>query len=341
MRAVLAAALGTLLLPPDTQVRVTTPLVNDETIEKHYGWRAVAEVVVVSAALVAVTAAMATAQVPVPSPATPFGHGPSDPPPVSVEGHYGPPEPEDLDLIANGVSAQKRNVKVKGRLADLIGGPVGGARYLSLTDGAARVVLVPFQAQDYEDLATLVGVEVEVTGIVRALPTHHQQKVRCYDGMYLESKCEDFLLPELPDWQQGWPSVSITVIRLSDRGKEPVHRAPRALADTGIEAAAADHKPVRAIGQFRGGNLCGDLPVSSRRLPVDWVLRTPEGPVWVVGHRPEGDGFHLDPAYRGDTARWLEVRGKVEIVEGVRYLKAGHVALASRPEEAAATACPP
>ena len=301
---------------------------------------AAAGAVVMAVALVPLVAATAAAQVTMPSPGTPFGHGPADPPPVSVEGHYGRPQPEELDLIAGDESDQRKNVIVKGRLADLIAGSVGGARYLALTDGGARVVLIPFQAQDYADLSSLVGVEVEVTGIVRPLPASQKSEL-CYGGSHLESKCADFLLPELPNWQQGWPRESITVTSLSDRGKEPVKRAPRSLADTGIEAAAADHKDVRAIGQFRGGNLCGDLPAASRRLPVDWVLLTSEGPVWVVGHRPEGSGFHLDPAYRGDIARWLEVRGKVEIVEGVRYLKAGRVALAPKPEDAAATSCPP
>ena len=88
-------------------------------------------------------------------------------------------------------------------------------------------------------------------------------------------------------------------------------RGARTLAETGVAAAAAEGKPVRAIGQFRGANLCRDLPTESRRDSADWVLLTSEGPLWVTGRRPAGKGFQLDPAYRADTARWLEVTGKV------------------------------
>jgi len=98
---------------------------------------------------------------------------------------------------------------------------------------------------------------------------------------------------------------------------------------------------VRAIGQFRGANLCKDLPEASRRDPLDWVLQTSEGPVWVTGRRPAGNGFRLDPTYRADTNRWLEVSGKVLILDNVRYLKASRVALIPRPEEAEPVACPP
>ena len=136
--------------------------------------------------------------------------------------------------------------------------------------------------------------------------------------------------------------MSITVVRISDRGTSGGPRKERrTLADTGLDAAAADGKPVRALGQFRGANLCKDLPEASRKDPADWVLHTPEGPVWVTGRRPAGQGFQLDATYRGDTTRWLEVRGKVLILDTVRYLKATRVSLIPRPPEAEPEPCPP
>ena len=83
------------------------------------------------------------------------------------------------------------------------------------------------------------------------------------------------------------------------------------------------------------------MPEASRRDSGDWVIVTSEGPVWVTGRRPSGKGFQLDPTYRGDTTRWLEVSGKVLILDGVRYLKAGKVALIPRPAESEPVACPP
>jgi hypothetical protein len=201
-------------------------------------------------------------------------------------------------------------------------------------------MLIPFHDSDYHDLSAFLGVEVEVTGIVRKVPTAQKLK-RCYGENLPESKCDDYLLPVLPDAQPGWPEQSITLLKISDRGKGPARREGRTLADTGLAAAAADGKPVRAIGQFRGANLCRDLAAGTRRDVADWVLLTSEGPVWVVGRRPAGRGFQLDPAYRGDGSRWLEVSGKVEITGDVRYLKATKVALIPRPAESEPVACPP
>ena len=258
----------------------------------------------------------------------------------TIEGRYGPVEPQDLaDISSNGGFYGKHNVAVHGALDVLVGG-----RYFVLRQGTDRVMLVPFNPADYVDLARLMGSDVDVTGIVRTLPAQ-QKTVPCpaAGGSALESKCEDPLLPELPNSQPNWPPTSITVVTMSDRGTGRSARGagPASLTDTGIVAAAAAGKPVRALGQFRGADLCRDLPTASRRDPADWVLLTSEGPVWVTGHRPEGSGFHLDPAYRGDTARWLEVTARVEVAGEVRYLKATKVSLIPRPEDASATACPP
>jgi len=255
----------------------------------------------------------------------------------SIEGHYGPPEPADLDdVLHNAASLQKHDVLVKGVLGDL-----EVRKYLSLADGTARVMLIPLDPADYRDFGPLVGAQVEVRGIVRVLP-EHQEMVRCRGGFIPQSKCEDPLLPELPNAQPNWPPVSITIVALSETG--PGRRRPRAAArtleDVNVAKAAADGKPVTMAGQFRGANLCRDLPPASRRQESDWVLLTAEGPFWIVGHRPEGRGFSLDPASAGDTARWLQVRGKVEVAPEARYVRAGSVELIPRPPGAAPTSCP-
>ena len=150
----------------------------------------------------------------------------------------------------------------------------------------------------------------------------------CRGVSVVESKCEDWDLPVLPDAQIQWPPVSVAVTRMVARGTNGGPRPGRALAD-------------RVLGQFRGANLCRDLPLESRRDPADWVLLTSEGPVWVTGRRPAGRGFHLDPSHRGDTSRWLEVSGKVQVAGAVRYLKASKVAMIARPAEATPVPCPP
>jgi len=277
-------------------------------------------------------------QVQIPSPSPITGRGPQELAPIGIEDLYGPLQVEGLDQLAyNGQSYHRRLVQTRGRVADLVPG-----QYLMLEDGGARVMLIPMNVADYRDYMTMLGMDVDLTGVLRVLPAK-QKTVPCRGQQVLESKCEDWELPVLPDRQMQWPEVSITITRMADHGTNGVPRrtGTRTLADTGVEAAAADGKPVRALGQFRGANLCKDLPGETRRDVADWVLLTSEGPVWVTGRAPAGKGFRLDPAYRGDTSRWLEVNGKVQIAGEVRYLKAGKVALIARPEDAEPVPCPP
>jgi len=134
------------------------------------------------------------------------------------------------------------------------------------------------------------------------------------------------------------PRVSLTLLGLSDiefpgrsAGGGPPQRAPFAaiLADP----ARFSGKPVKIVGQFRGRNLFGDLPEDSKREPGDWVIKDGDHAVWVTGRPPKGKGFTLDPSYKGDTSRWLEVEGKPEVLNGVLYLRASKVALAQRRKE--------
>lgn len=250
-----------------------------------------------------------------------------------LERSYGRPEPVDLSQIAyNGESYQRRNVRTRGVLGMLTG------QYLSLSEGAATIVLLPMDANAHAGIAPLVGRDVDVTGVVRALPSQDDSPCRGVGP----GTCDDPRLPLRPARQPGFPQMSISAFSVADRGTgmSAGRRAVRDIADTGLEAAAVDRKPVRAIGQFRGANLCGDLPPASRRDPADWVLLTSEGAVWVTGRRPEGRGFQLDPAYRTDTSRWLEVHGKVESSGDVRYLRASRITLVAHPADTEPLPCP-
>lgn len=243
---------------------------------------------------------------------------------MDIEEAYGPVQIEELEHIASsGPSYHRRLVETRGIVADLVPG-----RYLQLQQGTARVMLIPPDGA-YADHATMLGLDVDVTGVVRILPAR-QQPVPCRGTAVPESKCEDWDLPTLPDAQSQWPPVSISVTRIVARGTDrgPRGSRPRDPADAGV------------VGQFRGANLCRDLPVETRHDPADWVLLSSDGPLWVTGRRPEGKGFRLDAAHRGDTSRWLAVTGKVQIVGATRYLKASKVQLVARPE-GEPVPCPP
>jgi hypothetical protein len=293
----------------------------------------------IGGALPVLMLAAAQAQVPVPTPPPPGLH----PTPAagtvegsSIENTYGPPEVADLEDVVQGVHGyQKHHVRVRGVLRDL-----APRLYLALRDGNVRATLIPMETVDYPDFSRLVGNEVEVTGIVRLLPKE-RKLVRCHAELIPESKCEDPLLPELPVVQTSWPSVSITITGLFDRGRSAAPEPERTLGDVDANTAAAEGKPVTAVGQFRGSNLCGDLPAATRRDPADWILLTEQGAVWVAGRRPEGKGFSLDPSRSSDTARWLEVKGKLEMAGEVRYLRATHVGLVPRPTETDPAPCGP
>jgi hypothetical protein len=86
---------------------------------------------------------------------------------------------------------------------------------------------------------------------------------------------------------------------------------------------------VKVVGQFRGKNLFGDLDEDG---PDDgWVIKDGAFAVWVVGKKPKGTGWSLDPASKGDTRRWVQVTGKLDRKGKVTQLKAMEVALVAPP----------
>ena len=50
------------------------------------------------------------------------------------------------------------------------------------------------------------------------------------------------------------------------------------------------------------------------------------------GRKPQGKGWKLDPTYKGDGVRWIEVTGRVEVRDGVAFLRASKVTLVSAPK---------
>jgi hypothetical protein len=87
-------------------------------------------------------------------------------------------------------------------------------------------------------------------------------------------------------------------------------------------------KMVTVRGQFRGGNLFGDLPSASRRRSADWVLKEDVFAAWVSGKKAKGEGWTLDPGLRRDTGKWLQVTGRVALNDRVVTIQATDVILA-------------
>ncbi len=214
------------------------------------------------------------------------------------EALHGPPIDVPLaELGANAALLEGRAVRVRG----LVDAREGAS--LALVDGDARVPAVP-----EPEIAAVVraaardwpGEEVELTGVVRRTAGPGGEAV-----------------PAIAFWQFEGP----------ERDTAPAAEARtvtvRALVET---PGALAGRVVRVVGKFRGRNLFGDLTGSAPR--GGWVIKSRRHAVWVVGRRPAGRGFRLDPDLARDTTQWLEVVGTVEAADGRTVLRARSVALA-------------
>lgn len=251
----------------------------------------------------------------------PSGRAPD--PGQSGIGQYGDPQPVELASIAGDAGAyQRQNVRVRG-MVDVI----QVHRIYTLRDGGFQVLLIP--TGTIVDFERLIGFRIEVTGVVRQL---REKQYVGHPPVDLDL-IEDPGLPVLPAPDLSLPRVSLTVLSLTDLTPLDKHAAPAELAkNIAADPERYAGKKVTVVGQFRGRNLFGDLPTTSQRDPSDWVLKDGESAIWVTGKSPRGKGWALDPAYKADSSKWLQVVGKAEVANGIVYLRASQVVLASAPK---------
>jgi hypothetical protein len=98
-----------------------------------------------------------------------------------------------------------------------------------------------------------------------------------------------------------------------------------------LEPWKYEGQTVTVTGQFGGRNLFGDVPASPARDKYDFVLRNPEGAVWVTGLRPKGKGFDLNVDARVDTSKWLQVSGIIKRDRALVVLEAKTINAAQPP----------
>jgi hypothetical protein len=225
---------------------------------------------------------------------------------------YGAPVDVPLAELAQGVVPyQGRPVRTRGTV-EVSFDTTSQTRTYQLRDGGYAILLTArpevMGAWDFEASASL-GRRMEFTGLYSALT----------------------------DWVGAGPSGVLEFWKYGPAPDEETDRRARARTLT-IEALV--NRPeryagalVNVTGEFRGQNLFGDLPASSRRWPNDWVLKDGFHALWVTGKPPRGEGFRLDPSLRRDTGKWLNVIGRVETWKDVVYLRARSVALGKAPSE--------
>ena len=137
-------------------------------------------------------------------------------------------------------------------------------------------------------------------------------------------------------YQDRWPKPGEELILLLGGTAPPpaasdVTTPPlRALA---MEPARFDGQKVTITGQFRGRNLFGDLPEAPAQNRYQFVLRSGDAAVWVMGVQPKGKTFNFDPSKRIDTGRWVKVQGTVRTAKGLTWLDGTSIDLAPAPEE--------
>jgi hypothetical protein len=139
-------------------------------------------------------------------------------------------------------------------------------------------------------------------------------------------------LPTAPG--SGSPLLGILIWSYTDAAE--LERPRRQVAGAGLAQLLDGPEPpldktVRLNGQFGGKNLLQDLPADSSPEPSAWVLRDGRRAIWVVGKRPEGSGFKLDPDYASDAGKWLLVEGKLERCGALLCLRARRVSLSGPP----------
>jgi hypothetical protein len=207
---------------------------------------------------------------------------------VLREAVYGRPvDVSAADILAAPAQYEGRAIRLHGRVEPL---ESGGYR---LTEEGSAVAVLPETS-----IAALVRVdapgwgaaEIEVTGILERR-----------DGM-----------PAVRFWEYVGPQG----------GARAVTGKGLTLEALAADAKASEGQVVRVIGKFRGRNLYGDLPMSSRRRDSDWVIKDGRWAVWVTGREPAGDGWRLDPRVPADTSQWVEVVGRPQSRKGVTALRA-------------------
>jgi hypothetical protein len=105
------------------------------------------------------------------------------------------------------------------------------------------------------------------------------------------------------------------------------------LRTVAMEPARFEGQRVSILGQFRGRNLFGDLPEAPAPAKWQFVLRSTDTAIWVMGLQPRGKTFSFDPAKRIDSGRWVRVQGTVRSAKGLTWLEGTSIELAQAPAE--------
>ena len=127
-----------------------------------------------------------------------------------------------------------------------------------------------------------------------------------------------------------WPSSGELKLLIADSTNRAHESETTSIRTITLEPNRYRNQPVTLTGRFRGRNLYGDLPAAPGISPDDFILRSGDAAIWIVGMEPRGDGFELDVMARVDTSRWLEVTGIVSGRDQLLQIEARTIAAIER-----------
>ena len=131
-----------------------------------------------------------------------------------------------------------------------------------------------------------------------------------------------------------WPSsgeLTLLVANNTRRADAPDLVSAVTIRDIVLQPTHYLDQTVIITGRFRGRNLYGDLPEAPGISRDDFVMRSGDASVWVVGKEPRGRGFRLDVMARVDTGRWLQVTGAVSGTNHLIEITANEIEEIDRP----------
>jgi hypothetical protein len=140
------------------------------------------------------------------------------------------------------------------------------------------------------------------------------------------------------DWPRPGEIVALTVTNAM--AVQPSD-GPPSLRQIALNPSSFVGQRVKVAGQFRGRNLYGDAPQGPGRSQWDFVLRSADAAIWIIGLRPRGKGFNLDVGARVDTGTWLETTGVVREGKGLVWIEAQQIALTTPTIETRNAEVPP
>ncbi len=204
-----------------------------------------------------------------------------------------------------------------------------------------------------------VGRAVKTRGPLEMIPTGsgRQYGLRGTFGGYLYIYPRQEIAGTYEDQARRWGGKEVEVQGSVERGQDPQSQQPivyiliwgylgppdekpikrpdspdTSLEDLVTKPERYEGKTVNVRGVFRGENLFGDLPSSSRDKSSDWVIKDDVFAVWVTGKKSKGSGWSLDASLKRDTGKWMQIMGRVRVRNRVVTLEALDVILSKPPD---------